>query len=244
VGWITLAVSLALERRRRDGLGAALAGVLGAGCLVVAHHLALAGDTLEVMRAVLDANLWLATHVVAMSVGYAATLVAGCLGIATLLRNLVRSDCGADAALHRTLVGVTGLALGTNVLGTFLGGVWADQAWGRFWGWDPKENGALLLVLWNALLLHARAAGIAGPRGCALLAVGGNLVTAWSWFGVNLLGVGLHQYGGQGAAAWPLALCALLHGALLLTALRRPSRTAQATRGAGQAARSVSAPTG
>ena len=244
VGWITVGVSLALERRRRDGLGAALAGVLGAGCLVVAHHLALAGDTLEVMRAVLDANLWLATHVVAMSVGYAATLMAGCLGIATLLRNLVRSDCGPDAALHRTLVGVTGLALGANVLGTFLGGVWADQAWGRFWGWDPKENGALLLVLWNALLLHARAAGIAGPRGCALLAVGGNLVTAWSWFGVNLLGVGLHQYGGQGAAAWPLAFFALLHGALLLTALRRPSRTAQATRGAGQAARSVSAPTG
>lgn len=241
VGWITVAISLGLERRRRDGLGAALAGVLGAGCLVIAHHLALAGDTLEVMRAVLDANLWLATHVVAMSAGYAATLLAGALGIATLLQNLVRRDRGPDESLHRPLVALTGLALGANVLGTFLGGVWADQAWGRFWGWDPKENGALLLVLWNALLLHARAAGLAGLRGCAVLAVGGNIVTAWSWFGVNLLGVGLHQYGGQGAAAWPLAGFTLLHGALLFTALRRPRRVAQAARDDGQAARSVPA---
>jgi ABC-type transport system involved in cytochrome c biogenesis permease subunit len=241
VGWVTLAVALGLERRRRDGLGAALAGMLGAGCLVIAHHLALAGDTLEVMRAVLDANLWLATHVVAMSAGYAATLLAGALGIAALLRNLVPHDRGPDESLHRTLVAVTGLALGANVLGTFLGGVWADQAWGRFWGWDPKENGALLLVLWNALLLHARAAGLAGPRGCAVIAVAGNLVTAWSWFGVNLLGVGLHQYGGQGAAAWPLAGFALLHGVLLLTALRWPRPGAQAAREDGQTARSVPA---
>ena len=244
VGWITLAVALGLELRRRDGLGAALAGLLGAVCLVVAHHLALAGDTLEVMRAVLDANLWLGTHVVAMTAGYAATLLAGGLGIFTLLRHLLRCDAGADERLHRTLVGLTGLALGANILGTFLGGVWADQAWGRFWGWDPKENGALLLVLWNALLLHARAAGLAGPRGCALLAVGGNVVTAWSWFGVNLLGVGLHQYGGQGAAAWPLAGFTLLHVGLLLTALRRPRSVAQAARAEGQAARSVPAPAG
>jgi ABC-type transport system involved in cytochrome c biogenesis permease subunit len=177
-----------------------------------------------------------------MSAGYAATLVAGGLGIAALVRNLLRHEGWPEGDLDRTLVGVTGFALGANVLGTFLGGVWADQAWGRFWGWDPKENGALLLVLWNALLLHARAAGLAGPRGCALLAVGGNVVTAWSWFGVNLLGVGLHQYGGQGAAAWPLAGFTLLHGALLLTAFLRPQPGAQAARANGQAVRSVPAP--
>ena len=42
-----------------------------------------------------------------------------------------------------------------------LGGIWADQSWGRFWGWDPKENGALLIVLWNAIILHARWGGYA-----------------------------------------------------------------------------------
>jgi len=76
-----------------------------------------------------------------------------------------------------------------------LGGIWADQSWGRFWGWDPKENGAVLIVIWNALVLHARWAGIVKQRGMAVLAVVGIMVTTWSWFGTNQLEVGLHNYG-------------------------------------------------
>jgi len=79
-----------------------------------------------------------------------------------------------------------------SLVGTVLGGLWADDSWGRFWGWDPKENGALVIVLWTALVLHARAARLVRQRGMAVLAVGGNIVTSWSWFGVNQLGVGLH----------------------------------------------------
>ena len=82
-----------------------------------------------------------------------------------------------------------------SFVGTMLGGIWADQSWGRFWGWDPKENGALLIVLWCAICLHARWGKICKERTQVALAVGGNMVTAWSWFGVNLLGVGLHSYG-------------------------------------------------
>src|SRR6185436_14016242 len=79
---------------------------------------------------------------------------------------------------------------------------------GRFWGWDPKENGALLIVLWNALILHARWGGLVQARGLACLAVFGNIVTAWSWFGVNMLGVGLHSYGFMDSAFWWLmAFC-------------------------------------
>ena len=84
--------------------------------------------------------------------------------------------------------------------GTVLGGIWADQSWGRFWGWDPKENGALLIVLWNALILHARWGGLVRERGLMNLAIFGNIVTAWSWFGVNMLGIGLHSYGFMDAA--------------------------------------------
>jgi hypothetical protein len=76
-----------------------------------------------------------------------------------------------------------------------LGGLWADDSWGRFWGWDPKENGALMIVLWNAAVLHARWDRWIGPRGFALFTIGGNIVTAWSWFGTNQLGIGLHSYG-------------------------------------------------
>jgi hypothetical protein len=84
--------------------------------------------------------------------------------------------------------------------GTVLGGIWADQSWGRFWGWDPKENGALLIVIWNALILHARWGGLVRERGLMNLAVFGNIVTSFSWFGVNMLGIGLHSYGFMDAA--------------------------------------------
>jgi hypothetical protein len=76
-----------------------------------------------------------------------------------------------------------------------LGGIWADQSWGRFWGWDPKENGAVLIVLWCAITLHARWGGFIRQRGLMIMALFGNIVTSFSWFGVNMLGVGLHSYG-------------------------------------------------
>ena len=57
-----------------------------------------------------------------------------------------------------------------------------------------------MIVLWNALFLHARWGGIARERGLMSLAIAGNIVTAWSWFGVNMLGIGLHAYGFMSAA--------------------------------------------
>ena len=61
------------------------------------------------------------------------------------------------------------------------------SSWGRFWGWDPKENGALLIVIWNAIILHARWGGMIRERGLMNLAVFGNIVTAFSWFGVKII---------------------------------------------------------
>ena len=95
---------------------------------------------------------------------------------------------GADVVVHSLTKFVGGH-------GTTLGGIWADQSWGRFWGWDPKENGALLIVLWNAVTLHARWGGMIKERGLMAMAVFGNIVTSFSWFGVNMLGIGLHSYG-------------------------------------------------
>jgi len=83
-----------------------------------------------------------------------------------------------------------------------LRGISADQSWGRFWEWDPKENGALMIVIWNAVILHVRLAGMIRDRGLALCAISGNIITAFSWFGVNMLGVGLHSYGFMDRAFW------------------------------------------
>src|SRR5436190_2517100 len=102
------------------------------------------------------------------------------------------------------IYGIICFAMLFSFVGTVLGGIWADYSWGRFWGWDPKENGALLIVLMNALILHARWGGMIQQRGMAVLAVAGNIVTSWSWFGVNMLGVGLHAYANASGALYLL----------------------------------------
>ena len=202
IGWAAAILGLVLERLGRDGLGAAIASFVGFVTLVIAHNLALAGDTMETLPAVLDTNFWLATHVVTVTLGYAATFVAGMLAIFYIIRG--RFTCALDAnrsaSLARMVYGVVCFATLFSFTGTVLGGIWADQSWGRFWGWDPKENGALLIVLWNAVILHARWGGLVRARGLMNLAVFGNIVTSFSWFGVNMLGVGLHSYGFTDAA--------------------------------------------
>ncbi|MBI4626625.1 MAG: cytochrome c biogenesis protein CcsA, partial [Verrucomicrobia bacterium] len=204
VGWGAVALCLVLEWFYRNAIGSVAAGLTGFATLLIAHHLALGGDTLEMMRAVLDSNFWLATHVVTVTVGYSATFLAGFLALIYVLRGvLTRSlDQATGDALARMIYGVVCFATLFSFVGTVLGGIWADQSWGRFWGWDPKENGALLIVMWNAVILHARWGGLVRQRGLAALAIFGNIVTAWSWFGVNMLGVGLHSYGFMDAAFW------------------------------------------
>jgi len=197
VGWGSVGLCLVLEHFYRNAVGSVAAGVVGFATLLVAHHLSLSGDTLEMMRAVLDSNFWLATHVVVVTAGYSATFLAGFLGIIYIIRGVfTRSlDKATADSLNRMVYGIVCFAMLFSFVGTVLGGIWADQSWGRFWGWDPKENGALLIVIWNAIILHARWGGMIRQRGIMILAVGGNIVTSWSWFGTNMLGVGLHSYG-------------------------------------------------
>jgi ABC-type transport system involved in cytochrome c biogenesis permease subunit len=197
VGWTAVILGILLEHIYRKGFGTAVAAASGFASLIVAHHLMGDGDTMEMMRAVLDSNFWLATHVVAITVGYGGTFLAGALAIAYAVR--VHFSREPDGATTRSLVsmtyGVICFSLFFSFVGTVLGGIWADQSWGRFWGWDPKENGALLIVLWNAMILHARWGGYVREKGIMAMAIFGNVITSLSWFGVNMLGVGLHSYG-------------------------------------------------
>jgi cytochrome c-type biogenesis protein CcsB len=223
IGWGTVIIGLILERIYRDGIGAICAATIGFITLIIAHHLASNGDTLEMLQAVLDTNIWLATHVVTITIGYSAMFFAGLLamlyvilGVFTTRLNepLSRSEAiflggGVGAAatigvprnepaskvLGRMTYGIICFATLFSFVGTVLGGIWADQSWGRFWGWDPKENGALLIVLWCAVILHARWGGFIRQRGLMIMCLIGNIITSFSWFGVNMLGVGLHSYG-------------------------------------------------
>lgn len=208
IGWGCVILGLILEMIFHLGIGSLVAAVLGFATSIIAHQLAAGGDTLEMMQAVLDTNFWLATHVTCVTLGYTATFVAW--GLAVVFIGLGAGTRLMDSDLMKILswmiYGVLCFATLLSFVGTVLGGIWADQSWGRFWGWDPKENGALMIVLWNVLVLHARWAGLVKQRGVAVLAVFGGIVTSWSWFGVNELGVGLHSYGFMSGAQFCLWL--------------------------------------
>jgi ABC-type transport system involved in cytochrome c biogenesis permease subunit len=196
VGWGVTLFALVLESIYGLGLGVAVAAIAGALTLTIAHFLSLSGDTMTVLRAVLDTQFWLATHVVCEMLGYGTTFLAGLFGFCYILGGVFTKSLTKETGktLARMIYGIICFAIFFSFFGTVLGGLWADNSWGRFWGWDPKENGALIIVLFNALILHARWGGMIRERGLATLAVGGNITTAWSMFGTNMLGIGLHAY--------------------------------------------------
>jgi ABC-type transport system involved in cytochrome c biogenesis permease subunit len=170
---------------------------------------------MKMLVAVLNSNFWLSTHVVCVTIGYSACLLAGAIGHFWLIRALwpaaVRPGETGDGGKAERLKEISKMVYGTlcfgllfSFIGTVLGGIWADQSWGRFWGWDPKENGALLIVIWCVILLHARYWGYIRAFGMAQGAVFGAIVVSLAWFGVNLLNVGLHSYGFTTGAATKL----------------------------------------
>lgn len=207
IGWGAVILGLVLEWFFSLGIGNVIASVAGFTTLLIAGLLGKDGDTFTVLQAVLDTQFWLATHVVCITLGYATTFVAGLLGLVYVLGGVFTRTLSADLRreLGRMTYGVLCFAIFFSFVGTVLGGLWADDSWGRFWGWDPKENGALIIVLWNALVLHARWDGMVKDRGLAVLAIGGNIAVGWSMFGVNELGAGLHSYGFTDGIAQALA---------------------------------------
>jgi ABC-type transport system involved in cytochrome c biogenesis permease subunit len=226
IGWAGVLLALCFEIIYKLGIGNLLASIIGFPTMIIAYQLAFDddGDTLGVMQAVLDTNFWLSTHVVCIGLGYATSLGAGLLG---LLHIVLGDFCGvldrdARKQLSRMTYGALCFAIFFSFIGTVLGGLWADDSWGRFWGWDPKENGALMIVLWNALVLHARWGKMVGERGLACLTVLGNIVVAWSWWGVNQLGVGLHAYGWTSGLTFWLTAFALSQIAIVAVAYALP----------------------
>ena len=224
VGWGAVVLGIILEKIFKGGIGLVAAAFVGFVTQIIAHHLSLSGDTMEMLRAVLDTNIWLSTHVVVITTGYASMFVAGLLAIIYILRGFFTKTLSPDTAksLTRMVYGIICFATLFSFVGTILGGIWADQSWGRFWGWDPKENGALLIVIWCAIVLHARWGGLVKERGLMALAVFGNIITSFSWFGVNMLGIGLHSYGFMDSAATWLTIFIASQVVIIFLALLPP----------------------
>ena len=196
VGFVIVLLSVVIEYLRKDGLGVFIGSVSGSMLHYVGFGYAADGDTLEMLVAVLNSNFWLATHVTTIILGYGTSLMAGLIGHLYLIEKIrVPNNSKRLKSIYDNMFGVTLIALFFTLFGTILGGIWADQSWGRFWGWDPKENGALLIVLWQLMMVHMRLSGLAKPDRFALGMVLNNIVVIMAWFGVNLLSIGLHSYG-------------------------------------------------
>lgn len=200
---VSVIVAIAIEAMNRRRIAVVVAAALGSAGMFLSmkyelKEAASAGDTMPSLVAVLDTNFWLATHVTTVTMGYAAGLLASALAHVWLLGRMfgVRNEDKAGyKSLSRMVYGVICFGLLFSVVGTILGGVWANYSWGRFWGWDPKENGALLICIFEILILHARMGGYIRDFGLCVMSVIGGVVVVFSWWGVNLLGVGLHSYG-------------------------------------------------
>jgi len=172
------------------------------------------GDLFQPIPAVLNSGVFLTLHVFTIALGFAGMILSGVVAHVALFR--------PTEARNKLLFGTLIFGAGFSILGTLLGGVWADYAWGRFWGFDPKECGALFVCLWAMLALHLRGGRLVNERTFALMNCFNVIITFLCWFGVNLLGVGLHSYGFQtGTVMWLGGF--VLADSLIIFALSRHS---------------------
>ena len=200
IGSACALLGLIAEWITKRGLGLLVTAIGGTACmfLSIQFEASEATDTLQQLQAVLITNFWLSTHVPLINLGYAACMVAALISMIYFVQRIFGVfKTGSDDArlLTRVAYGFIAAGLFQALVGTVLGGIWANYSWGRFWGWDPKENGALMIVLMCLVILHARLGGYIREIGlhCCNLILG--CIVIFSWFGVNQLGVGLHAYG-------------------------------------------------
>lgn len=219
-------VSMFIEYVNRQRIAMAMGAFLGMAGMFLAYRYEVKEgvDTMPSLVAVLDTNFWLATHVTIINVGYAAGMLSGALAhvyIFSRLFNFKKDNKEYYRSLTRMVYGVLCFGLVFSTVGTILGGIWANDSWGRFWGWDPKENGALMIVLWSLVILHAKMGRYIKDLGVSQGAVILAGIVAFSWWGVNQLGVGLHSYGFTSGIMnalvvyWIIELITVLAGAVV-----------------------------
>lgn len=196
--WAMMTVGLGLSLVARRTAFAVAAGVVGFLALMLVGFMPLHETRIHALRAVLN-SYWLNIHVTMMLMSYGAFLLAGVLSIGYLAGRLLAKTSAAAGYEAFELYAYRCVQVGWPLLtvGVFLGGVWAETAWGRFWGWDPKETWALITWIVYTVYLHTRM--VLGWRGriSAIACVVGFLAVLVTWLGVSYLpglAGGLHSY--------------------------------------------------
>jgi len=230
VAWGAMLFALIFEAVYKARYFAVAAAGLATLCLILADNVPILDGSIEPLVPVLRDNMWLTVHVLTITLGYAAFLLA--MGLGHLNLGLY-FFAPRKTALFKTLslFLYRALQVGTLLLatGTMLGGVWASYSWGRFWGWDPKETWAFIALLGYLAVLHSRMVGWIREFGMAVGAILGFLLVLMAWYGVNfVLGTGLHSYGfGSGGYVYVGGFVAFEVLVIVAALLRRRSEEAK-----------------
>ena len=197
VGWSAIGVGLFFSRR--SPLTVAATAFVTAMILMIAHWNWM-DPAIGTLQPVLN-SYWLMLHVAVIVGSYGPFALGMLLGVLNLLLMIVttRKNAYKINLIQQELTIVNELALTVGLvmltIGNFLGGMWANESWGRYWGWDPKETWALISIMVYALVIHLRL--IPHWRGrwafnfMSIVAFGSILMT---YFGVNFYLTGMHSY--------------------------------------------------
>ncbi len=223
VAWATMGMGLSLGRKNNMTFAAS---AFVAGMLLWIAHQNWVDPSVGNLVPVLD-SYWLMIHVAVIVGSYGPLTVGMILGTVALLLMILttkKNKIEMEANLKElTILNEVTLTVGLVMLtiGNFLGGQWANESWGRYWGWDPKETWALISIMVYAFVIHTRLVpGLRGKWTFNFLSVAAFGSIMMTYFGVNYYLVGLHSYGQSGAAAitpdyvWYIALGLLLLGAV------------------------------
>lgn len=222
VAWATIFFGLSFGNR--SDLTVAATSFAGAIILWVAHQSWL-DPSIANLQPVLD-SYWLMIHVAVIVMSYGPftlgmmlAVVSMFLMIFTTKKNFKRMELNITELTVVTELALTvGLVLLT--IGNFLGGQWANESWGRYWGWDPKETWALISIMVYAFVIHARLVpGLRGKWTFNMLALFSYASIMMTYFGVNFYLSGLHSYASGDAPATPTFVWWITLFAVVLSAV-------------------------
>jgi cytochrome c-type biogenesis protein CcsB len=209
IGWALLLAGLLFSRRSPLVLSVT---AFFAGVMLMVSHLSWMNPEITNLVPVLKSH-WLTLHVAVIIGGYGFMTLAALLGFMNLLLMSLQTPRNRkhlsftieELSAINEMALIIGLYLMT--IGSFLGGIWANESWGRYWGWDPKETWSLITILIYAFVVHMRL--IPGFRGrlafntASLLAFASVIMT---YLGVNYYLSGMHSYAGGNLAPIPAAV--------------------------------------
>ena len=209
IAWAVMLAGLILARRNPMVLS--VAAILSGLTLFVAQMSWLNPEITNLVPVL--RSYWLAIHVAVITASYGFLGVSAIIGFVNLLMAALQNKANTDriksSIIQLTAINEASMILGLYMLtiGTFLGGIWANESWGRYWGWDAKETWALISVLYYGFISHMRLIpGFKGWFAFNLASVIGLLSVLMTYLGVNYYLSGLHSYGSGEGLQFPVSI--------------------------------------